>query len=89
LRIEQEVTTALLDLKSAREAGIVAERVRAAADEGLQMAQERFRLGLSNALAVLDAQGQLADAEQEQSAAGFDFQRALARLEALVGGPLH
>jgi outer membrane protein len=89
LRIEQEVTTALLDLKSAREAGIVAERVRAAADEELQMAQERFRLGLSNALAVLDAQGQLADAEQEQSTAVFDFHRALARLEALVGEPLH
>jgi len=88
LRVEQEVTTALLDLKSAREAGVVAERVRAAAAEGLEMAQERFRLGLSNALAVLDAQSELADAEQEQSAAVFDFHRALARLEALVGESL-
>jgi outer membrane protein len=67
---------------------VVAARVREAADEGLQMAQERFRLGLSNALAVLDAQGELAAAEQEQSGAVFDFHRALARLEALVGGPL-
>jgi outer membrane protein len=88
LRVEQEVNAALLDLSSSREAAQVAARVHAAATEELAMTQERFRLGLANSLAVLDAQGRLSEAEQEQATAVFDFHRALARLEALAGQSL-
>lgn len=88
LRVEHEVTTAFLDLTAAREAAAVAGRVHGLADEELAMARERFRLGLANSLAVLDAQTHLSDAEQEQTTAAYDFHRALARLEALVGEPL-
>jgi outer membrane protein len=88
LRVEEEVTTALLDIRAAFDAAAVAARVRDTADEELAMARERFRLGLANSLAVLDAQGHLSEAEQEQSTAAFDFHRALARLRALVGEPL-
>jgi outer membrane protein len=88
LRVEQEVTTAFLELTAARDASVVAARVRALAAEEVEMARERFRVGLSNSLAVLDAQTHLSEAEQEQTTAAFDFHRALARLESLVGEPL-
>lgn len=84
-RVADEVETALLELASARQAAAVAAEVRAAATEEVEMADERFRLGVANSLAVLDAQQHLAEAEQEQSAAAFDFHRALAKLEMLVG----
>jgi outer membrane protein len=87
-RVAQELATALGDLRTAWEASRMAARVVDAAAEGLEMARERFRLGLSNSLAVADAQAQLSQAEQEQTGAVFDFHRALARLEALVGQPL-
>jgi outer membrane protein len=87
-RVGQELATALGDLRTAWEASRMAARVADAAGEGLEMARERFRLGLSNSLAVADAQAQLSQAEQEQTDAVFDFHRALARLEALVGQPL-
>ncbi|MDB4949578.1 MAG: outer rane efflux protein, partial [Gemmatimonadetes bacterium] len=87
-RVEQDLATALADLRTAWEASRMSARVLDAADEGLAMARERFRLGMSNSLAVADAQAQLSQAEQERSTATFDFHRALARLEALVGEPL-
>lgn len=88
LRLRAEVTTAVLNLETAYRVALLQEKVRERASEELRLAEDRFRAGSVHALVVTDAQTQLAQAEQEQIDALYDFHKSLATLEALVGETL-
>jgi outer membrane protein len=85
LRLQQEVTGALLEIVAAHRTSLLQERVRAAAEEELRLATDRFRFGSATSIEVTDAQTNLSQAEIQKIEATFDFHRSLAALEALVG----
>jgi outer membrane protein len=88
LRLRQEVSAAVRNLRAAYETARLQEQVRANAAEELRLAQERFRFGAANSIEVTDAQTSLAKAEQAQIDAVYVFHKSLAALEALAGQPL-
>jgi outer membrane protein len=61
---------------------------RAAAQEGLRLATERYRVGSGTFFELLDAQVTAQQAEADYITAVYDYHRALASLEAAVGRPL-
>lgn len=88
LRLRQEVAAAVRNLETAYETALLQQRVVENATEELRLAQERFRFGAANSIEVTDAQTNLAQAEQAQIDAIYDFHKTLAALEALVGRSL-
>lgn len=88
LRLHTEIAAAVLNLETSYRTAQLQDRVRATAMEELRMAQERFRYGAASAIEVTDAQTSLAQAEQAQIDAVYNFHKSLAALEALVGQPL-
>lgn len=60
----------------------------AAAAEDLRILQERYRVGLATILDVLTSQEALSQVEVDAVNGRFDFLRAKAQLEAIVGHPL-
>lgn len=86
LQLRTEVTTAVQSLETAREVAVLQARIVGTAAEELRLAQERFRLGLASSIEVADAQTSLSQAERDEINARYDVQKALAALEALVGG---
>lgn len=88
LRLRTEVTTAVQSLETAVQVVRLQERIRGTAAEELRLAQERFRLGLASSIEVADAQTTLSQAERDEINARYDFQKAVAALESLVGGSL-
>lgn len=80
----------------ARQAELSAARTRieitatsvVAATEDLRVQQERYRLGLGTIVELLSAQESLNQAEVDAVNARFDFLRAKAQIEALIGRPL-
>jgi outer membrane protein len=88
LRLRQAVAAGVRNLESAYETALLQERVVASATEELRLAQERFRFGAANSIEVTDAQANLAQAEQAQIDAVYNFHKSLAALEALVGRSL-
>jgi outer membrane protein len=86
LRLRTEVTTAVQTVETSRQVVALQERIRGTASEELRLAQERFRLGLASSIEVADAQASLSQAERDEINARYDFQKAIAALEALVGG---
>jgi outer membrane protein len=88
LRIRAEVESALLALETAYRVALLQRTVREKAAEELRLAQERTRFGALGAIAVTDAQAQLAQAELDEIDAVYDVHKQLADLEALVGAPL-
>jgi outer membrane protein len=88
LRLRQEVAAAVRNLETAYETALLQERIVERATEELRLAQERFRFGAANSIEVTDAQTNLAQAEQAQIDAVYNFHKSLAALEALVGRAL-
>ncbi len=88
LRLQQEVGSAVRNLETAYETARLQERVRENSAEELRLAQERFRFGAASSVEVTDAQTNLAQAERDLIDAVYDFHKALATLEALIGQPL-
>ncbi|HEX2223244.1 MAG TPA: TolC family protein, partial [Thermoanaerobaculia bacterium] len=88
LRVRQEVGSAIRNLETAHETVLLQEEVRENASEELRLAQERFRFGAASSVEVTDAQTNLAQAERDLIDAVYNFHKALATLEALVGRPL-
>jgi outer membrane protein len=88
LRLQQEVTSAVLELGAAHRTSLLQERVRERAEEELRLATERFRFGAATSLEVTDAQTNLSQAEIEKIEAVYNFHRSLAALEALIGEQL-
>jgi outer membrane protein len=52
------------------------------------LAQERYRVGAGSALELSDAQNSVQKAEGDYITAVYDYHKAVAALEAAVGGPL-
>lgn len=88
LRLQQEVGAAVRNLETAYQTALLQQQVQDNAGEELRLAQERFRFGAASSVEVTDAQTNLAQAERDRIDAVYNFHKALAALEALVGRPL-
>lgn len=82
------MTTQLADLEAARLRIEITQRSVAASNEDLRVQQERYRLGASTILDVLLTQEAVTQAEVDAVNARFDYLRARAAIEALIGRPL-
>jgi outer membrane protein len=88
LRVRTEVTTALRTLQTAHRAVELEEVNRALAGEQLGLARERYRVGATNFLELLDAETMKARADRSYLVARYTYLESLAALEAAVGGSL-
>ena len=84
-QVEAELTTRLAELEAARTRIDIAGTSVAAATEDLRVQQERYRLGVSTIVDLLTSQEALNQAEVDVVNARFDYLRAKAQLEALIG----
>ncbi len=80
-----EVTSRLLDLRSARASLAVTERSLESARENLRVAGDRYREGVIPSAELLDAETALLRAGLDQTEAATRIQIALARLERALG----
>jgi outer membrane protein TolC len=87
-QVQAGVTAALAELEAARAAIEISQTSVVAAQEDLRVVQERYRLGASTIVDVLTSQEALNQAEVDAVNARFDFLRAKARLDALIGRTL-
>ena len=86
--IDGQVHSRLLGVRTAWQATQIQETNRVAAREQLQLARDRYRLGLGNSLEVSDAQNAVTQAEADFVTALYDYHLAVVGLEAAVGRPL-
>jgi outer membrane protein TolC len=83
--VQAELTTRLAELDAARTLIDITQTSVAAATEDLRVQQERYRLGVSTIVDLLTSQEALNQAEVDVVNARFDYLRAKAQLEALIG----
>ena len=83
--VQAELTTRLAELDAARMRTEITETSVAAATEDLRVQQQRYRLGASTIVDLLTSQEALNQAEVDVVNARFDYLRAKAQLEALIG----
>jgi outer membrane protein len=88
LAVEAELTARLAELEAAQSKIEITQTSVAAATEDLRVQQERYRLGASTIVDVLTSQEALNQAEVDVVNARFDYLRAKAQLEALIGRTL-
>jgi outer membrane protein TolC len=86
--VEAELTQRLAELAAAQAKIDITATSVAAATEDLRVQQERYRLGASTIVDVLTSQEALNQAEVDVVNARFDYLRARAQLEALIGRTL-
>lgn len=86
--VAAELTRQLAQLSAARARIDITRTSVAAAEEDLRVQQERYRLGVSTIVDVLTSQEALNQAEVNVVVARFDYLRAKAQLEALIGRTL-
>lgn len=79
------LTVRLAELFAARTRIEITTASVAAATEDLRVSQERYRLGLATIVELLQSQEALNQAEVDSVNARFDFLRAKAQIEALIG----
>lgn len=84
-RIDFEVRTAFMDLKSAGDQVQVAMNAEDLATEQVKQAQDRFAAGVANSLEVVQAQGALATADENYISSLFNFNVARATLLRSMG----
>jgi outer membrane protein TolC len=84
--VEQEIRTALLDLKASGDQVAVAESAAKLAADELQQAQDRFSAGVADNIEVVEAQQAVATANENDISALFAFNLAKASLARAVGG---
>jgi outer membrane protein len=86
--VAAELTARLAELEAARAAIEITGTSVVAATEDLRVQQERYRLGASTIVDVLTSQEALNQAEVDVVVARFNYLRAKAQLEALIGRTL-
>jgi outer membrane protein len=86
--VSAELIRQLAELSAARTRIDITRTSVAAAEEDLRVQQERYRLGVSTIVEVLTSQEALSRAEVDVVVARFDYLRAKAQLEALIGRTL-
>ena len=83
--VQSSLTTQFAALDAARvRIEITSASVRAA-DEDLRVVNERYRVGAATILDILNSQEALAQAEVDALGARFDYLKAKAQIEALIG----
>jgi outer membrane protein len=88
LRVRQELTDLVGQLRSGQQRVRVQQASVTAAEEDLRIQQQRYELGASSLLDVVQSQTQLVEARGGLITARFDFRVARARLEALLARDL-
>jgi outer membrane protein TolC len=83
--VSAELTARIAELAAARAQIDITQTSVVAAEEDLRVQQERYRLGASTIVDVLTSQEALNQAEVDVVVARFDYLRAKASLEALIG----
>jgi outer membrane protein TolC len=83
--LESQVETAVRSLEAAAAAEQLSELARSVSAEGLDVANERFRLGSANTLEVRDAQLKLTQAELALVGTQIDLQLANIDVRAAIG----
>jgi outer membrane protein TolC len=83
--VQAELITGVAELDAARARIEITGTSVVAAREDLRMQQERYRLGVSTIVDLLTSQEALNQAEVDVVNARFDYLRAKAQLEALIG----
>jgi outer membrane protein TolC len=86
--VDAELTQRLAELAAARDKIDITATSVSAANEDLRVQQERYRLGASTIVDVLTSQEALNQAEVDVVNARFDYLRAKAQLDALIGRSL-
>lgn len=86
--VQAELTARLAELDAALAKIDITGTSVAAATEDLRVQQERYRLGVSTIVDVLTSQEALNQAEVDVVNARFDYLRAKARIDALIGRTL-
>ncbi len=86
--VAAELTARLAELEAARALIDITLTSVVAATEDIRVQQERYRLGASTIVDVLTSQEALNQAEVDVVVARFDYLRAKASLEALIGRTL-
>ena len=86
--VQAELTARLAELDAARSKIDITITSVTAATEDLRVQQERYRLGASTIVDVLTSQEALNQAEVDVVNARFDYLRAKAQLDALIGRAL-
>jgi outer membrane protein len=86
--VEASLQQRLAELDAAKTRIQITQTSVAAATEDLRVQQERYRLGASTIVDVLTSQEALNQAEVDVVNARFDYLRAKAQLEALIGRKL-
>lgn len=87
-QVMANLTVRMAELQSAALRVEITRTSLAAATEDLRVQQERYRLGLSTIVDLLTAQEALSQAEVDGVNARFDYLRAKAQIEALIGREL-
>jgi outer membrane protein len=83
--VRLEVTSRLLDLRTARASLNVAARSMEAARENVKVSQDRYQAGVSPSSDLLDAETRLLQAGLDQTVAATNVRLALARLDRALG----
>ena len=86
--IAADLTTRLAEMEAARLRIDIAQTSVTAATEDLRVQEQRYRLGVSTIVDLLTSQEALNQAEVDAVTARFDYLRAKAQLEALIGRKL-
>jgi outer membrane protein len=86
--VDAGITTYLAQLDAASTSIAITQTSVAAGDENLRVVRERYQLGVATIVDLLTAQAALDQARVDALNARFDYLRAKAQLEAIVGRPL-
>ncbi len=87
-QILASLTTRLAELEAAQVRIGITQTSLAAASEDIRVQQERYRLGVATIVDVLTSQESLTQAEVDAVTARFDYLRAKAQIQALIGRQL-
>ncbi|MHB8838409.1 MAG: TolC family protein [Gemmatimonadaceae bacterium] len=88
LQIAADVTSAWTSLQAAYRTVGLQDQNAAAAQEALTLAQERYRVGVSSFVELVQARDEYFRASTDRIGAIYDYHRAWAALENAVGRPL-
>jgi outer membrane protein len=89
LRLKADIGTAYLNARTARESVALEARNKELAEDQLNLARERYRVGVATFLELQDANTMKARADRAYLVAVYSFHESMAALEHAVGRPLN
>ena len=88
LALQADVTAAYLTLTTAEKTVALQQQTSAKAKQELTLVQERYRVGATTYVDVMQARADYERAENDRINAVYDYHKAFAALESAVGHPL-